>query len=443
MADPAAQQQILANELSGILSSKLVLLSDPGQSLIASHLYANPESTKLDVVPTLNTRGRLQISTNSMSLGATSTFQIPPGSFLGQCWLVATLDVNRYVHACRGWLLQQIEQVTYQISGASAINNVQMTGESHYDLVMAACRTKEKRDAIISAAGDYINGTAAAIAGNQAACPVFLPWSTPDITGTFPYDTSTLASNIIVEIKWKSGNNGAFMGESAQSPVMPTAFTSLSLKAMQTDIQGSSAFRVSSAMLQNPSMVYADPIFLTQSFTTNQTVTSGTEGNVTLSALPTGQLVGIMCRVSPAAWQGVSGNQNVVRGVGALFNKFNLRYNGQDLVKYDYKKEQQLVDIMMSEGNGYRYSGSSMTAIATATELAYDGGVNFFPLYFDPEGAFNLKHREHVPNYGGSTLEMIYRIDDYALSAAACTFTFTYIFNAVIENQNRVTSVQV
>jgi len=432
----------LSNELAGILSDKLVLLADPGQGLIGSHLYANPESSKIDIVPTLNTRGRLEISTNSLNFGGTSTFQIPPGSFLGQVWLVGTVSVDRYVHAPRGWALGAIDQLKFQISGQSSINNIQISGQSHYDLIMSSCTTKEKRDAIILACGDYLNGTAAALTNQPFAVPLYLPWSNPDINGTFPYDTSTLSSNIIVEIKWKPSNQ-VFMGENAQTPSMPSAFNSLSLKAHQIDILGSSAFKVSSAMMRDPQLVYSFPSSLVQSFQTTQTVTSAVQGSIVLSALPQGQLCAILVRIVPASQEGASNNQNVITNVGILPDYVNLRYNGQDLIKYDYKKEQQLVDIMMTEGNAYRYDTSSMASISSGTETSYNGVVNMLPLYFDIAGMFNDKHREHVPSYGGSTLEFLYRIDSYSLSSSSVNFYFTYVFNCVFENQNRITSVQV
>jgi len=436
-------QEQMANELASIVTRSRVLLNSPGNSLTAAHLYANPESAKIDVVPVLNTRGRLEISTNSLNLGATSTFQIPPGSFLAQCWLIASINVARYVHATQGWLLDQIEQVTYQFSGNSSINNVQITGASHKSLVMAACKTKEKRDAILAAAGDYLNATAAALTNQQAACPLFLPWSNPDVIGTFPYDTSTLASNIIVEIKWKSPDTGAFMGESGQTPNMPTAFNNLTLKAHQSDIQGAAAFRVSTAMVADPALNYAFPMLLTQTFSTFNNVTSGAEGTITLSALPTGQLVGILLTVTPSTWAGVSGNQNVVQGVSAICSKLNLRYNGQDIIKYVYEKEKQLVDAIQSEGNGYYYSQQSMTSISNGAAATYTGAVNVMNLMYDLEGCFNEKHFEHVPNYGGSTLEFLYRIDTAGLSSTSCRFDFCYIFNAICNNENRVTDISV
>lgn len=95
-------------QLADVLSSKPVLLSNPGQNLILNQLYSTPMNTSLDLISQLVTRGRIKVSTNSLSFGATSTFQIPPSSFLSDCWISAQITTPQYACASSGWLLNAI-----------------------------------------------------------------------------------------------------------------------------------------------------------------------------------------------------------------------------------------------------------------------------------------------------------------------------------------------
>ena len=426
--------EMMDDGLAQILTTHPVTGLHPGNNLILSFLYPSAESAKNDAVPVLNTRGRFQVSSNSLNMPGTSTFSIPPGSILSQCWLSAAVDIARYVHAPSGWLLDCVDQIVYQFSGASTINNSTIDGGSYKQLVLASTDNQEKRQAIIEAGGDYLNGTAAALTNQQASIPIWLPWSSPDIHGAFPYDTSTLTSNLQIQIKWKNPYE-VFYGENAQVPVMPTAFNYINFKAKQSDILGSGAFKVNNAMNMNPEMVYTVPYMYCQSFTVDQLVTSGTEGVIVLQSMPVGQLAAIIVEPILNSQVGISANSNVVTNGSLIQDMINLRFNGSDLIKYDYKKEQQLVDTISTNGNGYRYTTTSGASISSSVQTSYNNSLTVLPLMFDFESLTMHKWFENVPSYGGSVLEYRYRIDSYALAAAPMKFKFTYVINGLIENK--------
>lgn len=435
----ASQMEI---QLADVLSATPVLLSNPGQNLINNELYSTPHNTKLDLINQLVTRGRTKISSNSLNFGATSTFQIPPSSFLSDCWISGQVTTPQYACAPSGWGLNAINRIFYQLSGNSSINNVSLNGSSHRDLVLFSCGTTAKRNAVLNLS-PYINGTSAGSV-NVFAIPIYLPWSSLAAQGVFPFDTSTLSSNIIVSIEWKPFYQ-IFSGQTGNAITGPLAFDNLNLKAKTVDLMDGYAFKISNIMNQDPSLTYAIPSLLTQTFDVYQNVTPGVQSSISLSSLPTGQLAFIMVTARPVSWGGDSTTTtSLIYPQSAEFSYLNLQYNGQDLIKYENYQEKLLGDLNDSVDSGFGYTYTNSASLSSGTATSYPSSLTIMQLTYDAEGMMLKKKYQHCPSYGGSVLVFNFNVNVTTLtpaSAANYLFEFTYAFNAIYEVRDRASSV--
>lgn len=427
---------IFEQEIGSLLSNNPVQLAHPGRSLVATGLYAQPANASVNVVPELNTIGRLKISSNSLSFGSSSQFQIPPQSIDSQFFLHAEVVYARYVHSSSMWLLEMIDQIQYQVSGNSSINNVSLNGASHRDLVLASVDGEEKRLKMFPVGG-VVDGNAAGGTA-KATIPLYLPWSSPDRMGAFPIDTSALSSNIVITIRWKQGFN-VFNGQNAQTPVLPSAFSSLFLKSFQTDLLNG-AFAISRAQSMDRSLSYNIPTYLTQSYVTDVAITPGTKSTVALSSLPQGQLICIMVSASPASWKGVAAGTTLIQPQSATFDYSRLTHNGQDIYVAESEDEIRCINALAKKGGSYDYQlsyGDSYTWTANATRSSY---VMVMPLVYDLESALEDRHHQAVKSYGGSVLQ--HEVDFAStMPTATYTLTYTFVFNAILSITDKVTSM--
>jgi len=428
--------QMLEQEVGSLLSSHPVQLSHPGRSIVGTGLYAQPANASVNIVPELNTIGRLKISSNSLSFGSSTQFQVPPQSLNSQFFLHGEVAYNRYVHAPSTWLLDMIDQVIYQISGNSSINNVTLDGKSHRDLILAAVEGEEKRLKMFPLAG-VVDGNAASGTAS-ATIPIYLPWSAPDRDGAFPIDTSTLSSNIVITIRWKQGYQ-VFCGENGQTPTLPSAFTSLYLKAFQCDLLNG-AFAISRAQAMDPSLTYNIPTYLCQSYVVDVAITAGTASTVSLSSLPAGQLVAILCSATPASWKGVAAGTTLIQPQSATFAYSELLHNGQQLYVAESTNEIKCINALCKTGGSYDYQVRFASAYAYSANADYASFVMVMPLVYDLQQALEDKHHQSVPSYGGSVLQHTVRFDS-PMPTATYTLTYTFIFNSVLEIVNKVTSM--
>ena len=427
--------QTVAAEVAAIIQAKPVVFKHPGSSLIASNLYASPESdVSLDIALQQPTGGRIKISGNSLGFGSSTSFQIPPQSFLSDCWLSASVKLPQYATAAEGWMYDLISSVEYQISGNSSINSITLQGESHKDLVLASANSQERRRQYIEAS-PYINNRASAETTTfYGSCVLYLPWSgSGGIRSSFPIDTSCLTSNIVVTVRWRNAYEVFYASvanrqtEILPTIVMPTMFASLYMKAVQVDLLNH-AFLVSRAIQANPEMEYTIPAFLTQSYTTYVTATPGAETSVMLSSLPSGQLVAILCSIysqsqtSSFSAVGKPTGNKVINWAPLTLSYSRLLHNSQDLIWLESVQEIKEYNNLLKDG-GYEYDILALTGnqgvsgaqgfqgIPAVLPFARRDRVNVMPLIYDLASAMEKHEYCSAVNYGGSVLEHRFIID--------------------------------
>jgi len=420
--------QLMEQAAVNALGSNHVAMLHPGRALVASNFYANPSSSEHDILKAEVLHGRYKQSANTLNFGATSQFQIPPNSILSNCWLTATVTVPIMAGAPAGWFLNSIASIEYQFAGSSNMNQIQLSGDSHWSLIMAACQTKEKRDGILAASPAIVGGAAAAT--YTVACPLYLPWSSSNTEDKFPVDSAALQGNIIVNIRWRP-NYEVFSGYTANALTGPSAFDSVNLTAKQINLM-EQAFRVSNMIKSDPTVTYVIPTNHAQTFTKEVSVTAGSIGTITLDSLPKGQLVGIFVKARSIDSFGNSLGLTPIHPAGVVFNYTRLRHNGQDIIFYESEQEAQLVRLIENNGNGYQLTIGQQTG-AAATHADITSEVCVLPLSYDLAHDMSSRHSEAVPDYGGNILEFQFRT---AATTGTYRFDFCYLFNAVIEISN-------
>jgi hypothetical protein len=428
-------------QVAQLLSSAPLALANPGQSVALTKLYPTTDEAKLDVVPVKATYGRTRISSNSLSLASSSQFQIPPQSIVSTIMLCASVAYNRYVFASSLWLLDAIASISYQISGMSTVAQVQISGDTHKDMIMCAMSGKYKRDQFF--ANSYINGNAAGGTATMAV-PLFLPFSGPQDDAYWSLDSSTLRSNIIITIQWKAGYQ-IFNGISGQSPTIPSAFSSLYLSCEMEDITVS-PFKVSQALQANPSDSYNIPFKYCQTYSVPTSVTPGTPFSVALSALPAGQLIGVVVSARPQASYGVAAATSLINPEGLIWSYCRLMHNGEVLVQWDSEQEKFAYQNYFSEdGGGYQYTIQNMASYSSATATSWLGESLYLPLNHSPDKVLTEPYTQACLNYGGSVLNFDGTIralgGDAATNNPSGTYvlTFTYIFNSMFQIDSRGT----
>lgn len=158
----------MQNQLRRILSSKAPLLNTPG-TVIENDLYYDASSSSVTAVEMQNTFGKDQIAFTNAAMGTNPAAYVPSVYFAGTTFLHLVLKQytcqdkfgqgSNYVpffHMCHGWGFHAVQNIVVYM-GASSVAQIEMGGFGNFMFQLAACETKRKREAMISAAGQYMN----------------------------------------------------------------------------------------------------------------------------------------------------------------------------------------------------------------------------------------------------------------------------------------------
>lgn len=277
-------------EVDRILSSKPVLLSNPGTVLDTS-LYYNFANTQLVAAEQVQNFGRYSQTLTSNIFGSTANITVPNSSFLSGMYLNLKVDpilVND-LYLIRGWGLNMIENISF-ILGSSNVSQLTINGQTHAQMYMSSAETAEKRLKLLRLAGEEVTSIQAADAINEAYVQLQLPWSKINaLCKKLPVDTNILSNPIIVQIKFRERN--AIYGGS-NIALAPTAFADARVLANQIDLANKD-LSLKNYMLGNPEMSYNYPFVFNQSYITDVTSTAGVDAAVNLLTIINADLLGI------------------------------------------------------------------------------------------------------------------------------------------------------
>ena len=339
------------DQIDKILSSKPVLLANPGQ-VIDNTLYYSYSNAQLVASECVQNFGRFVQSLSNASFGSTSSVSIPNSSFLEGLTLYAelpALGANQFLP--RGWLLNSIESLSF-ILGSSNVSQLTINSSTHAQMYMAGCETQEKRLKALRLAGEEYSAGVAQAPGtiNRAQVQLQLPWSRiTALCKKLPIDTSLLSNPIIIQIRLKPQNE--IIGGAGFASA-PNGFSVAKVYATQIDLMDKS-MSLKNFMYQEPSLSYNYPFIFTQSFTIDIQNSNTTPVNTNLLTIINADLVGISFAVIDQA--------NLTAGVGGVnaLSPFNyqrvkdvlLTFNG--LVFYDAPGDaSELYDLQDYPGTG-------------------------------------------------------------------------------------------
>lgn len=211
IANRSIQQKFLTNSR--------IILNAPGTLL--TDLYYTKKNSTVEQIECEWTSGRYKQSLSSKSFESSGNVNIPNQSFAGLTLLELVLP-DIAVDTClpRGWGYAAIDRLDY-IWGSSNQGNVNLSGQSLFQTVMAQCTTAEKRSRLLKLGGQEKLTSD----GNQSKAYIVIPLPWSSVQGTNdghkkPYDTSVLMNPIQLNVHFKAAN--AVYGGSG---VKPTEFT--------------------------------------------------------------------------------------------------------------------------------------------------------------------------------------------------------------------------
>ncbi len=436
-----------------VLTKNKLLLNHPGHQVLGNDLYANEKNAQIDLMKRKAYHGRYKVSPNSLTIPGTSSFVLVPGTIITQSWLVASLVVPQHGRAPDGWIYKAIDRIEVIVSGNSSIQSLQVSGEALFLYVMATCASKEKRNALLRASPAF-NLTGAG-ATQSAAMPLSLFFCGPEMKAAFPLDSSTLQSQIQINIRWKNAYE-FLSGSTGNAITVPSAFSDLYLRCNQVEFTNGSP--LAESMAADPSQYYSIPSNYIQSYQTTMTLTHGSEAALSLSTIPAGNLQAILVSLIPQSWIGTSSTVQYVNPFSIDVLDMRMLYNGQEIYRVEKPEEFRCLSVMKSdEADGFAYEYlNTVSVAAAATNGFFRGSVICIPMCNEISDVLSRRRHEHTQSFEGSTLDLYFTprtIQEYDTSLIARTslstptgsvynVTICYIIASLVEIGNRSVSLE-
>jgi hypothetical protein len=424
---------------------------------LGGDLYSNVHNSQIDLARRHMFQGRYKSSANSLQLGAVSSFYLQPGTIIQQCYVFGQMAMPQHARASDGWMYDAIQQLEIIVAGSSSIQSLRLSGRSHLDMVLAFTSSQEKRNQLLQCCPAFnLTSAGANVQGGVLIC---MPWSHPELNGAFAWDTSTIKSQIIINVTWKFGYQ-FLSGSTGNAITAPTAWSDLYLR-VNNQVELQDQFLMNS-MARNPSLCYSIPNLYCQTFQTPVTLTSGVEQQIALTSMPSAGLECILVSAVPSSWVGasdtVSNYSNSV--VGIPFKTLRMLFNGQELVRFDYQLEDKLQSCLKNDRTSCDYNVLNTASVAAAaTNVLYQNRVHIIPFSNEISKVLRERRMENVQSYSGSTLQLFITPADLGLpyvtdavpitpaylavpSAVTYSLNVTFVCNSLIEVQDFSVSQQ-
>jgi hypothetical protein len=408
-------------KVSDVLASSDFLQRHPGNSMLGSDLYSSASNSTSELILRQRYSGQYVSNANQLNFGSQSTFFLTPGSVMNGLVISGSVTLPQNTRAPDLWALHAIDSIEVQVSGSSSIQSLKVSGRTMMDYML--CSTHSSKIRQLKQCCRYIDLSAIA-AGKQVkfSIPLHLFFSSPEIVSVFPLDTSTLQSQLFINIRWKQAYN-IFSGDVSNAVVLPSAFDELYLRVGAQN-QISNDFALATQLKKDASLVYSLPGSYIQTYSEIQNVAAvgigASQGQVPLTSQPSGQLQMILMSVQAVANEGTSGTQTAIIPYSQL-ETLRVLYNGIELVRFDSAEEGRLFNCLNTDKDSGVYCGLRCHPSSSVSEKVVEMDMsNVYIIPFANETSKILRERrvEHVKNYSGSTIQVFYslsdRVDTYA-----------------------------
>jgi hypothetical protein len=221
----------------------------------------------------------------------------------------------------------------------------------------------------------------------------------------FPLDTSTLQSQILMNIRWKQPYN-IFQGDATNAVVLPSAFDDLYMRVGAQN-QISNDFALSQQLRKDNSLVYSIPGSYLQTYSQVQNVAAVgvgvSENQIPLTSQPSGQLQMILMSAQAIADEGQSDTQGLIQPY-AQFETLRVLYNGIELYRADSKEEMRLFNCLNTDKDSGIYvklkANPNNTAGVNVAENVMSS-VIIIPFVNETSKVLRERRHEHTKNYSG------------------------------------------
>lgn len=444
-------------KISDVLASQAFLSKHPGSSQLGSDIYSSAANSTSEIIQRQRYSGQYVSNANQLGFGAQSSFFLTPGSVMNGLMLSCSVIVPQFTRAPDFWFLHAIDSVELIISGSSSVQSLKINGRSHIDMVMATLNSKKL--SLLRQTNGHIDHQAVGALTVNASLPLHLFFSSAEIKSLFPLDTSTLQSQIIVNIRWKQNYN-IFTGDSANAVTLPSTFNTLYMRVAD-QVSISNNFAISNQLRSDPSLIYSIPGTYLQSFSQVVNVSDLTsESMVNLTSMPSGNLSAILVSMRETQYEGSPITQALIQPY-APFGTVRVLYNGIELYRVDSPQEMLLTNAICTDkdnGVNVKWVASVSNTVGVAPVLYETSPVLIIPMANEISQVLRDRRSENTKDYSGSSIQfhftpaagLPYSTDatlvssntSFAQSTGDYRLNFTFINNALYEISQRSVSLE-
>lgn len=481
------------------LTSKRPILNTPGSDIV-NPFYYDKFSCSVQAAEMQNMYGRDSISFNSFSTIGQANIYIPNCYLVGNVFIHAQLnggeiswssiDATRkasYVNMPAGYGFGMIQDFTYYL-GSSSVANVTISGESNMVMCLSACDTREKRQAMIAAAGKLLLGAAELVNGGvdlptgdnllapQAdnklvfrnrnnfdrsaydelkyvdeydpsllnfRVPCRLPWSSYSAQDRrLPFDTKLLNQPIQLAIRMRRGFgkvsglvNGDSFGQMLQSAEIQYEQLELSDKSLS----------LRNTLLANPDYNTGLPFLYSQSMQFPVPASNGGVEMINVTSFMNADLRVLHFLVAPTlSEREASGNYVQFFEL----EEISLVLNGQTYFRYQSDSYNGIESAIELGDRDALFGGGIKTASASTSRIIKTAGrYNVYEINMSRIRALiSESHMENTPRFTNQTMRINFTIKNTALNrelagqgafddvdAVAGNMFCTYNYNAVFQ----------
>ena len=393
--------------LQDVLASKEFLMKHPGASQLGSDIYSSATNAISEIVERQRYSGQYISNANQLSFGSQSTFFLSPGSVMNQLILSCSVNLPQYTRAPDFWFLNAIDSVELVVSGSSSVQSLKINGRSHMDTVMATLDSKKLE--VLRQTNKFINLQAPGTFTINGSIPLHLFFSSAEMKALFPIDTSTLQSQLIVNVRWKPSYQ-VFSGDATNAVVLPSSFSSLYLR-VGSQVTINSNFAIANSLKNDPELVYSIPGTYLQSYTQIVDYSgSGIESLVNLTSMPSGNLQCILASLSYLPREGQQDTQGLI-SPWCDFGSVRVLYNGIELYRADSQQELVLMNsLMTNRDSGININWRThLTANAVTPVVQYQATpVLIIPMANEISEVLRDRRHENTKDYSGSSIQFFF-----------------------------------